>query len=646
MIKLDICFCQFGNLIGNNVFLPYSIGCIISYVKPLLPKHNYRMLYIKENIDMIIKKIGKPDILAFSTYIWNHQYNCVVAKQMKEKYPDIKIIFGGHNIDGFRPDIFEEYPYIDIIVNGEGEHNFYQLLKMYEGEMASADYTYQKQGYACVVKNKNNTLDINNICSPYTTGIFDEILKDKYNFTASLESNRGCPYACAYCDWGSFKTSNKKMRKFCLNRVFDEIEWFGRNKIGFVFGCDSNFGLYSERDMSIIDKFIEVKKKYGYPEKFRVCYAKNSNKIIFDMNKKLNKYDLSKGATLSFQSLNTDTTKAIGRINLDITEFNKYVLMYSKENIPMYTEMIIGLPEETYESFKNGLDILLNNHQHGNIVIYYCQIYPNSKINDIEYKKKYGIKTSTVSMYPTHTILNDDLYEQEEIITSTNKLIKEQWIKTSMFSWIVQTFHCLGLTQLIAIHFKYIYNIDYKEFYSKLLKYMNGLHFGIMTIECSKVLEIFTKVSDSIDGFKYINKHMKEFNWPIEEGSFLFFIEYINAFYIDIYAFLYEEFSCIMNKHNTVINNIITINQFMITKYIDWDKKIKYDYDYISNFKEYFRTGVYKNIFYKENSNSYEIIIPQIKKFKSFEEYATNVVWYGRKGGNTLKSFDEIIMKG
>lgn len=38
--------------------------------------------------------------------------------------------------------------------------------------------------------------------SPYLTGEFDEIDPARWR-SATIETNRGCPYGCTYCDWGS-----------------------------------------------------------------------------------------------------------------------------------------------------------------------------------------------------------------------------------------------------------------------------------------------------------------------------------------------------------------------------------------------------------------------------------------------------------
>jgi putative methyltransferase len=458
-------------------------------------------------------------------------------------------------------------------------------------------------------------------------------MKEKYNFTASLETNRGCPYQCYYCDWGNHKVTNKKMRLFNEDRVNAEIEWFGKNKIDFVFGCDSNYGFYGKRDMKFIDEIIETKKTYGFPNKFRVCYTKNSDETIFKMNKKLNEFNLSKGATISFQSFNKQTLKAVKRKNMGIQDFQKYILMYNKENIPVYTELILGLPEETYESFKEGFNILLNNMQHSNIVVYYCQVLENSKLNEKEYKEKYDIKISKIPMYATHTKFEkDQIFEYENIVVKTEKMFRTDWVWSCMFSWSVQTFHCLGLTQYIAIHLKYVYGIEYKDFYTNLIYLEFNNSINLIKNEYFKVMHIFNQVAVEKGSFKYI---VDDINWPIEEGSFLHFIDNFDLFYLEIVEFLFKKYPEIAK--NKEITELINFNKYMLCKYNDKIFHMKMNYSFVDIFEKYFETGKYE---FEECKN--RTYYPATKKYKNFKDFAINVVWYGRKGGKTFKNLNDI----
>src|SRR5439155_22402978 len=76
-----------------------------------------------------------------------------------------------------------------------------------------------------------------------------------------IETNRGCPYSCTFCDWGSNIAS--KIRKFSIERVFAELEWCAQHQIAGVMCADANFGVF-ERDVEIAQKVADLKRQYGF----------------------------------------------------------------------------------------------------------------------------------------------------------------------------------------------------------------------------------------------------------------------------------------------------------------------------------------------------------------------------------------------
>ena len=77
-------------------------------------------------------------------------------------------------------------------------------------------------------KNLPRLRDFENVPSPYLTGVFDELIKEnpKERWLASWETNRGCPFSCAFCDWGSATAS--KVSRMHLDRIYKELDWFSK----------------------------------------------------------------------------------------------------------------------------------------------------------------------------------------------------------------------------------------------------------------------------------------------------------------------------------------------------------------------------------------------------------------------------------
>ena len=223
---------------------------------------------------------------------------------------------------------------------------------------------------------------------------------------------------------------------------------------------------------------------------------------------------------MSFQSLNAKTLEAVGRINMRIDNFKELLQQYNNEGIPTYTEIILGLPNETYDTFCEGLDILLENGQHSSINVYNCEVFPNSMMGDKKYKELYGIKSVRIQVALPHSVPDDnDVREYDEIIIGTNAMSVADWKKSCLFSWAVQCFHCLGLTQQISIFARHESGISYKQFYRDLIDYGDKNPGSILGRELNFVSGIIDGVIKG-NSWEFKIKKFGEVTWTIEEGSF------------------------------------------------------------------------------------------------------------------------------
>lgn len=630
--KKNLYFFQFVFKYGEEVLLPYSIGMLWAYVKTLKEiEENYEnkgFIFLREDPGRIVSSLDNPEIAAFSTYLWNWEMSIEVAKRIKKKFPECFIIFGGHQAPNDTTGFFDKHPLVDMLVHEEGEITFSEILKEY---LKNKDYknilgaTFNsKDGDIKPWIRREPLADLDKLPSPYLTGIFDEIMKMPYNFQPTWETNRGCPYSCVYCDWGS--SFSRKLRLFGEDRLYKEIEWFAKKKISLLYGADSNFGILP-RDVKIAEKLNKTKAETGYPEKFRASFAKNSNETIFKIAKILNEQKLDKGISLSVQSMDENTLKIIKRINLEVNSLSKFIRNYQKEGIPTFTELILGLPGETYDSFKKGVNKLLNAGLHNSLIMYLCTLLPNSELNNPAFKKKHKIQTTRAPIFLNHSIPGaDPVPEYEQIVTSTKYLSVEDWKRQYVFSWIIQALHVLNLTQVIAIHFKVAEGIGYSDFYEKLLSFAEENPGTIIGQELS-----FTK--NKVDQFLAGNSWdivIEEFSnitWSAEEASYLKISRNLDQFFVEIKQFISGL------SDSKIIEDLIKYQHAIIVK---WKKGGDRQFELNYPLHSFYKAQLIGKDFELKKGRYKIKIIDDLKFNGDKKRYAKEIVWWGRKGGKFI----------
>ncbi len=642
--KSNLYLFQFSFLYGNEIYLPYSVGTLWSYAKTIpeieknIIKKGFRIL--REEPAEIVDGLDNPRIAAFSTYVWNFEMSIEVARLIKERYSNCLIVFGGPQIpDPERlEDFFEKYPFIDITVHGEGEITFSEILLAF---INKTDYkkipglTYR--GHTTEIRPR--TKDLNIFPSPYLTGVFDELLELPYHYQTVWETNRGCPYGCTFCDWGSMTA--QRLFQFDDERIFKEMELFAEKKVNHVYMGDANFGIFP-RDIDIAKRIAEINEKNGgYPKKIRVNFAKNNEDRVFEIAKIFNKQKMDKGITLSVQSMDPTTLLTIKRTNLKYDTLSSFMKKYAAEQIDTVVEVIVGLPGETYRTFKDGINALLEASAHNSLWIYRCTVLPNAPMNYAEYKKQHGIKTIRTPIELNHTVPGSDpVQEYENTIFETASMPKEDMVKTLLLSWSVSAFHALGLMQVIAIFANNLYNIQYTKFYESILDFGEKYPETIIGKEYTNTKKI---ISNALEGGSWdviVPEYSKQ-TWSLEEGTFLRIMLKDEVFFNEIKKFIdYFQSENNINLDKELFDDVIKYQNAVIVKPNDPKTlEINVKHSIHSFFRSAFvgkKSDITKGDFNIQIINPYDYHSAQ-------EQYATEIVFWGRRGGKSI--YSEVIEK-
>ncbi len=626
----NVYFVQVSNYLSKSLYLPYAAGTIVAYSfsrEEIKKNYCFKGFVIeKTDVEKTVNSFENPFFIGFSNYVWNIDYNLELAKKVKEIFPECVICFGGPSVPD-DTELLSQYSFIDILIHGEGETVVYELLKAYsENSLLSdiANISYRLNGVPYETEKKIVCGDLSDYPSPYTSGCFDGIINDPayegIQFDALFETNRGCPYKCTYCTWAS-----KSFRTFSMERVKADLDWMAENKISFVFCVDGNFGML-QRDMEIAEYVVALKKKYGYPQRMESCAAKNKNDFVFEMNLMLEKAGLNRGVSIAVQSMSPEVLKNVGRQNIKPVDLAFELKRYRENSITTYTDLILGLPGETFESFCDGYFNVIEAGQHTSVNVYPCEILPNTALYSKKERERFGIKTLNANLSQRHSIVNGQ-GSRTEIVVSTNTLSSDEWAKAYKISETVHAFHCLGLIKFLAVYLRKAKNVSYKNFYLGLYDYIENNHGRFLKKAIDNVfgcVDLFIKGKADL---AYVNSDFGNIVFPFCEGLFLYCVKNFDEFYSEIGKYFFGYFEAGDAEAEDLFayqKNMITRpgeKPFLSQGKYDWCEYFRHTYD-----PEFTRPTP------KEQTLKFEG-----NDYSDLPEYARMIVWLGRRALKTIK---------
>lgn len=638
VIKIGLA--QINNSFSGQHYLPYSVGALQAYVqKQPVSKERYEFLpplYKRLLHQDCLERLLGADVAAFSAYVWNVRISIETARSLKQAQPDTLIIFGGPQVPDKAEQFLRENPFINVVVHGEGEVTFFELLEALTDQEWSAiqgisylnssgDFVYQPR--------LERVRDLSVLPSPYLDGAFNKLMAENPDeiWLAMFETNRGCPYSCTYCDWGSATAA--KVFTFSLERVAQELEWFAQNKIEFIFCCDANFGIFP-RDVDIARVAVDCKEKYGYPHAFSIQTAKNAVDRTFNAQMILANGGLSKGVTISLQTNNMDTLEKIKRKNIPLEAFTTLAQRFAGENISTYTDFIIGLPGETYDSFADGVSDIIESGQHNRIQFNDLSILPNAEMGNPAYIKEFGletVETEIVNIHGSLDIPEDGIYESQELVIATGSLSREDWRRTKVYSWITALFHFNKLLQFPLLLLSAREDYSFRQLFETIMTTHKD-EFPTIGLIVEFFFEEAEKIQNGGTEFIY-DEEMLGIYWPADEYMLL------KLSMDDRLDDLFEEagrlFAKMCKKADTrqILDEALSLNRKLLKQpHQQTDIAVNLNFN-LPDFRKESQTGGRAPI----RSGAFNFNIKRSAEvWTDWETWMREVVWYGHRKGAYL----------
>lgn len=322
-----------------------------------------------DNPELFFEKIRafRPSIVAASAYIWSVKLFCRLAEMVHRWDPTVRFVMGG---PAARPSLLGLPPYapyvkyIDAIVTGEGEEIIREITRQHLAE----DWTRSVAGLTVpgplgwrrTLPAPRPALD--DYPSPYQLGIVPA------NEKGFLETFRGCPIACAFCQWGDERAD----RVYSPDYLASHLQGLEAASATSVYVVDAGFNLSPRAFRNL----VEAERRVG-ALKTRTVFGHVYPTYIRDEHLEFFASVGHAEIAVGVQSFDKEALKKLGR-PFDLPRFER-ALEEIKSCSSISIELILGLPGDNPASFRHTFERSLT--LGGSLRIFYCLALPDALLD-------------------------------------------------------------------------------------------------------------------------------------------------------------------------------------------------------------------------------------------------------------------------
>ena len=646
--QLDVALVQINNSFSGQNYLPYAAGLLQVYVDKYAQhpeRYKFRLpVYSRTPVSQTVDHLLGADVIGFSAYVWNIRISLEVARRIKAARPETLIVFGGPQVPDRAEAFLREHPFIDIAVHGEGEPLFLGLLEHFPSRTwpGVPSISYMQDGKFIHNPRAERLKDIAVIPSPYLDGAFEPLMKANPNerWLILWETNRGCPFRCTFCDWGSAIAA--KVSQFEIERLYREVDWCAKQKIEFIFCCDANYGMLP-RDYEITQYVVETKRKLGYPKALSVQNTKNGTERAYKVQKLLSDAGLNKGVALSLQSVDPMTLEAIKRDNISTDSYQELQRRFTRDRVETYSDLILGLPGETYDSFANGVSHVIENGQHNRIQFNNLSILPNAEMGDPEYQKTFGMEIIESTIINIHGSLSDtkeEIPEMQQLVVATASTPRADWVRTRTFCWMTAFLHFDKVLQIPLIVVRESAKVSYRELLEAFLDDRIA-KYPILSGIKAVFIEEARKIQNGGPEYCHSAEWLDIF-WPADEYALIKLCKdnALEAFYSECEALLADFLkSKAVRLPENLLHEAIELNRNLIKLPF---QKANLELETSFNIWECYRAVLVGEQVELANRPCINRIDRTKVVYNTWDDWYREVIWYGNKKGAYLYGNDAV----
>ncbi len=536
--RTTVLISELAAITSQRAYLPYVWGLLRAHVE-------YQRPEVWDAVDWLPPLFGarppdqalaaveaeRVDVLGLSCYTWNWEPQRELARLAKAAHPACLVIAGGPQPDVADADFFRRNPFLDAVVVNDGEIPFGMILERVcagERDLSQIPGLARPGPDRIPVPGLPPVKPVDFSRSPYVeyASVYEQILREHPGTSIVLETNRGCPYGCSFCDWGS--NTLAKIRPFDMQRVEAEARWAFSQPVFMGFLADANFGILP-RDVEIAELYASLRHDDRGPRIFYYSPAKNSPDRTSAIAKTFARAGLASSHPVAVQHTDPEVLAATDRANISIEKQREVVRDLTRAGIPLSAQLILGIPGDTVDKWRQVFADLMEWGVHDCWIVSEYALLPNAPAAAPEFREKWGYETlRRATAAHGRSRPKGDLRGtcSVDLIVACRTFTREDWVQMRTYTALVTGLHNTGYTRRIAQYLRFSHGVPYRRFYDQVILDLLRTQFedGAWWREIEENLRAFLvdpNVSDALDcpGIPQLGLDLRHEDWVLLETA-------------------------------------------------------------------------------------------------------------------------------
>ncbi len=353
--------------------MPLAAALLKSQLDSVLEINNktevsYLDFYLDTDAQLIADQIcgNSPDMIGFSTYLWNRHLTLEICHIIHNNFPDKVLFAGGAEATALPERLLESGPF-DFVIKGEGELALTEVIKKIQKKEPcnNIDAVIVKNQTADSDKNQCPIMNLDELPSPFLSGVIDV---KKYSGVL-WELSRGCPFKCSFC----FESRGVAgVRQYSLERIQKELELFESENVNQVFVLDPTFNRDVKRAKKILRMIIKTAPLIHFTFEVRTEFLDSEMAQLFAM--------INCSLQIGLQSAIPEVLSNVNR-NIDPDKYADKIALLNEAGVIFGLDLIYGLPGDTLDGFKQSLNYALT-LQPNHLDIFPLAVLPGTVLYD------------------------------------------------------------------------------------------------------------------------------------------------------------------------------------------------------------------------------------------------------------------------